>query len=150
MAGDLIRVMLVDDHAVVRAGLKAVLGTARDIDVVGEAKNGREAVASAERLKPDVIVMDLSMDDMDGATATKEIVIPLPSLRGWVHRRVQPLAGPRERRGEKRRGPQGRKEQRKGRKRKRRLGFRLLSPAWRSRRGLLEGSKRRASRRASG
>jgi DNA-binding NarL/FixJ family response regulator len=73
VAGDLIRVMLVDDHAVVRAGLKAVLGTARDIDVVGEAKNGREAVAQAERLKPDVVVMDLSMDEMDGAAATKEL-----------------------------------------------------------------------------
>jgi DNA-binding NarL/FixJ family response regulator len=73
VAGDLIRVLLVDDHAVVRAGLKAVLGTARDIDVVGEAKNGREAVAQAERLKPDVVVMDLSMDEMDGATATKEM-----------------------------------------------------------------------------
>ena len=74
MAGDLIRVMLVDDHAVVRAGLKAVLGTARDIDVVGEAKNGREAVALAERLRPDVIVMDLSMDELDGAAATKALV----------------------------------------------------------------------------
>jgi DNA-binding NarL/FixJ family response regulator len=73
MAGDLIRVMLVDDHAVVRAGLKAVLGTARDIDVIGEAKNGKEAIALAERLNPDVIVMDLSMDEMDGATATKEM-----------------------------------------------------------------------------
>ena len=74
MIGDLIRVMLVDDHAVVRAGLKAVLATAKDIDVIGEAKNGREAVALAERLNPDVIVMDLSMDEMDGATATKEIL----------------------------------------------------------------------------
>jgi DNA-binding NarL/FixJ family response regulator len=73
MAGDLIRVMLVDDHAVVRAGLKAVLGGAKDIDVVGEARNGREALAAAERLNPDVIVMDLSMDEMDGATATKEL-----------------------------------------------------------------------------
>ena len=74
MTGDLIRVMLVDDHAVVRAGLKAVLASAKDIDVVGEAKNGREAVALAERLNPDVIVMDLSMDEMDGAAATKEII----------------------------------------------------------------------------
>lgn len=73
MSGDLIRVMLVDDHAVVRAGLKAVLGTARDIDVVGEAKNGREAIAIAERVRPDVVVMDLSMDEMDGATATKAL-----------------------------------------------------------------------------
>ena len=45
MAGDLIRVLLVDDHAVVRAGLRAVLGEAKDIDVVGEARNGREAIA---------------------------------------------------------------------------------------------------------
>jgi len=74
MTGDLIRVMLVDDHAVVRAGLKAVLASAKDIDVVGEAKNGRDAVTLAERLNPDVIVMDLSMDEMDGAAATKEIV----------------------------------------------------------------------------
>ena len=73
MRGDLIRVLLVDDHAVVRAGLKAVLGTAKDVEVVGEAKNGREAVDSAMRLNPDVIVMDLSMDEMDGATATKEL-----------------------------------------------------------------------------
>ncbi|HJR63790.1 MAG TPA: response regulator transcription factor [Gemmatimonadaceae bacterium] len=74
MTGDLIRVVLVDDHAVVRAGLKAVLGSARDIEIVGEASNGREGVALAERLKPDVMIMDLSMADMDGAAATKEIV----------------------------------------------------------------------------
>jgi DNA-binding NarL/FixJ family response regulator len=74
MSGDLIRVVLVDDHAVVRAGLKAVLGGAKDIDVVGEGRNGREAIALAERLKPDVVVMDLSMDEMDGAAATKEMV----------------------------------------------------------------------------
>lgn len=75
MPGDLIRVMLVDDHAVVRAGLKAVLGAAKDIDVVGEARNGREALALAERLKPDVVVMDVSMDEMDGVTATKEMAV---------------------------------------------------------------------------
>ena len=74
MTGDLIRIVLADDHAVVRAGLKAVLGTARDMMVVGEASNGIEAVALAERLTPDVIVMDLSMDQMDGTAATREIV----------------------------------------------------------------------------
>ncbi len=73
MTGDLIRVVLADDHAVVRAGLKAVLGTARDISVVGEASNGREAVTLAERLTPDVIVMDLSMPELDGVGATREI-----------------------------------------------------------------------------
>lgn len=73
MSGDLIRVLLADDHAVVRAGLKAVLGTAKDIEVVGEARNGREAVETAARLNPDVVVMDLSMDEMDGAAATREL-----------------------------------------------------------------------------
>src|SRR3954463_11129401 len=74
MIGDMIRVVLADDHAVVRAGLKAVLGGAKDIEVIGEAKTGREAVAMAERLNPDVIVMDLSMPELDGTAATKEIV----------------------------------------------------------------------------
>src|SRR5678816_875406 len=74
MSGDVIRVVLADDHTVVRAGLKAVLGTARDIDVIGEARNGVEAVALVERFKPDVVVMDLSMDVKDGTQATKEIV----------------------------------------------------------------------------
>jgi DNA-binding NarL/FixJ family response regulator len=74
MNSDNIRVILVDDHAVVRAGLKAVLGGARDIEVVGEASNGREAVALAERLKPDVAIMDLSMPEMDGREATQEIM----------------------------------------------------------------------------
>ena len=74
MKGDVIRVLLADDHAVVRAGLKAVLSAARDIEVVGEAKTGREAVALAERCKPDVVVMDLSMPELDGTAATKEIV----------------------------------------------------------------------------
>src|SRR4051794_31936413 len=74
MSSDIIRVVLADDHAVVRAGLKSVLGTARDIQVVGEASNGIEAVALVERVKPDVIVMDLSMPQLDGAGATKAIV----------------------------------------------------------------------------
>lgn len=74
MTDDIIRVVLADDHAVVRAGLKAVLNAARDIEVIGEAKNGREAVALAERFKPHVVVMDLSMPEMDGTSATKEIV----------------------------------------------------------------------------
>ncbi len=71
---DVIRVVLADDHMVVRAGLKAVLSTARDIDVVGEASNGREAISAADRLHPHVVVMDLSMAEMDGLTATRELV----------------------------------------------------------------------------
>jgi DNA-binding NarL/FixJ family response regulator len=73
MSDDVIRVILADDHTIVRSGLKAVLGAAPDIQVVGEAKNGREAVAMAERLDPDVLVMDLTMPELDGTGATKEI-----------------------------------------------------------------------------
>jgi len=69
-----IRVVLSDDHAVVRAGLKAVLSTASDIEVVGEGRNGKDALSLAERLDPDVIVMDLSMGEMDGADATRALV----------------------------------------------------------------------------
>ena len=74
MNTDYIRVLLVDDHAIVRSGLKAVLGAAPDIDVVGEANDGREALAQVERLHPDVVVMDLTMGEMDGITATKALV----------------------------------------------------------------------------
>jgi DNA-binding NarL/FixJ family response regulator len=73
MSTDYIRVVLVDDHAIVRSGLKAVLGSARDIDVVGEANDGKEALAQVDRLKPDVVVMDLTMGEMDGITATKAL-----------------------------------------------------------------------------
>ena len=73
MSSEYIRVVLVDDHAIVRSGLKAVLGSARDIEVVGEANDGREALAQIERLKPDVVVMDLTMGEMDGITATKAL-----------------------------------------------------------------------------
>ncbi|MEO8910652.1 MAG: response regulator transcription factor [Gemmatimonadaceae bacterium] len=69
-----IRVVLVDDHAVVRAGLKAVLGSAKDIQVIGEGTNGKDAISLAQRLDPDVIVMDLSMGEMDGVEATKTLV----------------------------------------------------------------------------
>ena len=68
-----IRVVLVDDHAIVRAGLKAVLGSASDIVVVGEASDGAEAIALAGRLTPHVVVMDLSMPGMDGMAATREL-----------------------------------------------------------------------------
>lgn len=74
MADDLIRVILADDHAVVRAGLKAVLGSAKDMLVVGEASTGPEAVEMAERLKPEVVIMDLSIGEVDGGEATKMLI----------------------------------------------------------------------------
>jgi two-component system, NarL family, response regulator NreC len=71
---DVIRVILADDHLVVRAGLKALLGATRDIEVVGEATNGRDAVALVDRLAPHVAVLDLDMPLMGGLDATKELV----------------------------------------------------------------------------
>ena len=68
-----IRVMLVDDHAVVRQGLKAFLATEHGIEVVGEASNGKEAVALAAQLHPDVVLMDLVMPELDGIGATEAI-----------------------------------------------------------------------------
>jgi DNA-binding NarL/FixJ family response regulator len=73
VTNDIIRVVLADDHTVVRAGLKAVLGGAKDIQVIGEVANGADAVAMTEKMDPDVLVMDLSMPQMDGAEATKTL-----------------------------------------------------------------------------
>lgn len=78
---DVIRVLLADDHLVVRAGLKALLGASKDIDVVGEATNGRDAISLIERLAPDVAVLDLDMPQMDGLTATKHLVAGHSSTR---------------------------------------------------------------------
>jgi DNA-binding NarL/FixJ family response regulator len=69
----IVRVLLVDDHAVVRLGLRTLLAAAPDVQVVGEAADGREALAQVEALRPDVVVMDLSMAGMDGAAATREL-----------------------------------------------------------------------------
>ena len=69
-----IRVLIVDDHAVVRQGLKAFLGTQDDIEVVGEAADGDEAVRKASELVPDVVLMDLVMPSHDGVEATRSIL----------------------------------------------------------------------------
>jgi DNA-binding NarL/FixJ family response regulator len=70
----MIRVLVVDDHAIVRQGLERLLATAGDMELVGMAADGREAVELAGRLHPDVILMDLSMAGMDGVEATRLIV----------------------------------------------------------------------------
>jgi DNA-binding NarL/FixJ family response regulator len=76
-----IRVLLVDDHNVVRLGLRALLAADPAIDVVGEAADGHEAITLCERLAPEVVVMDLVMTGMDGLTATRELLTRWPDLR---------------------------------------------------------------------
>jgi NarL family two-component system response regulator LiaR len=78
---DRIRVMLVDDHAVVRSGLAAFLMAFDDLELVGEAGDGAEAVAMCARVKPDVVLMDLVMPEMDGATATRAIRTAHPDIQ---------------------------------------------------------------------
>jgi DNA-binding NarL/FixJ family response regulator len=69
-----IRVVLVDDHAVIRAGLQQLLAGTADIEVVGQAENGREALEVVRRMRPDVVLMDLQMPGVDGVTATRMIM----------------------------------------------------------------------------
>ncbi|KAB3530052.1 response regulator [Alkaliphilus serpentinus] len=71
---DKIKVLIVDDHEMVRMGLGAYLSTVDDIELVGEANNGKKAIEAAINLLPQVILMDLVMEEMDGITATKEIL----------------------------------------------------------------------------
>ncbi|WMX47250.1 response regulator [Streptomyces roseicoloratus] len=78
-----IRVIIVDDQAMVRAGFAALLSAQTDIDVVGEAPDGRQGVEVARTTRPDVVLMDVRMPEMDGLAAAREILDP---PRGVVHR----------------------------------------------------------------
>ena len=80
----MIRVLLVDDQHLIRAGLRMLCDAQPDIEVVGEADNGREAIALAGRLLPDVVVMDLRMPGVDGITATSRILADRPATRVLV------------------------------------------------------------------
>ncbi len=76
-----ITVLLADDHAVVREGLLSLLKLEADIEVVGEAENGNEAVELAGKLHPDVVVMDISMPRINGLEATRQILLAAPSTK---------------------------------------------------------------------
>ncbi len=73
--------MIADDHLIVRTGLTALLGTESDIEVVGQAKNGIDAVRDALRLRPDIIIMDLMMPRKDGVEATAELAEKAPNVK---------------------------------------------------------------------
>jgi NarL family two-component system response regulator LiaR len=78
---DLIRVLIVDDHPVVRKGMTTLLAGEQDIDIVGEASNGKQALDQVEKLHPDVILMDLVMPEMDGIEAIQLISSHHPEIR---------------------------------------------------------------------
>src|SRR5699024_6108893 len=77
----MIRILFADDHEMVRIGVTAYLSAQPDMEVIAEATNGKEAVAKTIELKPDIILMDLVMDDMDGIEATKQIMKQWPKAK---------------------------------------------------------------------
>ena len=76
-----IRILLVDDHAVVRQGFRMILAAQEDMEIVGEAGNGREAIAKAAELHPDVVVMDVAMPELNGIEATRRLAETSPHTR---------------------------------------------------------------------
>ncbi len=76
-----IRVLLADDHTVVRQGLRALISAEEDLEVVGEAENGRQAVQMAKDLHPDAIVMDIAMPVLNGVEATRQITRAVPTAK---------------------------------------------------------------------
>jgi DNA-binding NarL/FixJ family response regulator len=76
-----LRILLADDHTVLRDGLKALVNVQADMEVVGEADNGRTAWQKAKELRPDVVVMDVSMPDLNGVQATEKLKIDCPEVR---------------------------------------------------------------------
>jgi DNA-binding NarL/FixJ family response regulator len=77
----MIRILLADDHALVRHGFRMILAAQPDMEIAGEAGNGREAVELAQKLKPDVVVMDVAMPELNGIEATRRIIELAPRAR---------------------------------------------------------------------
>ena len=77
----MISVLIVDDQALVRGGLRLIIDAQDDLEVVGEAENGAEALIAAERLEPDVVLMDIRMPELDGIEATRRLTATTPETR---------------------------------------------------------------------
>ena len=75
-----LRILIVDDHEAVRAGVRAILQSRQGLEVCGEAANGREAVAKAQKLLPDLVILDITMPVLDGFSAAREIHKLLPNV----------------------------------------------------------------------
>ena len=92
-----IRILLVDDHNVIRHGLRLLIEACADMEVVGEAENGREAVELAEKLKPDIVILDIVMPMLNGVETTRQLLRTVPNTRVLVlssyseHDRVEQL-----------------------------------------------------------
>ncbi len=83
-SGSKIRVLLADDHTILRAGLKIMLNIQPDMEVIGEASDGKQAITEAQRLTPDVILMDITMPECNGIEATRQVKRLLPDTRVLV------------------------------------------------------------------
>jgi len=81
MMSDTVRIVIVDDHAVVRRGLRELISTIAECDTIGEAANGEEAIRVVDELRPDIVLMDISMPVMDGVEATRAIMAAHPDTR---------------------------------------------------------------------
>src|SRR5579872_4675417 len=77
----MIRILLADDHAMVRQGFRLILASQPDMEIVGEAGNGRETLDMAEKLKPDLVVMDVAMPELNGIEATRRLIASSPRTR---------------------------------------------------------------------